>query len=136
MLRLFFSNLRGWHDEYCFDWYRFDGVTSLLYHSRGIGEGFSGDYDEYFGMNLNTEALVYLALANQILHELDPNIITVAEVVSGMPVLCRPVSHGRYEFDYRLGKWIEMLKEQGDEEWNINKLVHTLTNSLRVFFRF
>lgn len=133
VLRFLLSNLRWWHDEYFFDGYRFDGVTSMLYHSRGIGEGFSGDYNEYFGMNVDTEALVYLALANHILHELDPNIITIAEDVSGMPALCRPVDEGGAGFDYRLGmaipdKWIELLKETRDEDWDMGNLVHTLSN--------
>lgn len=54
VLRFLISNLRWWKDEYYFDGYRFDGVTSMLYHSRGIGEGFSGDYNEYFGLNVDT----------------------------------------------------------------------------------
>jgi 1,4-alpha-glucan branching enzyme len=80
VLRFLLSNLRWWHDEYNFDGYRFDGVTSMLYHSRGIGEGFSGDYNEYFGLNVDTDAFVYMAMANKILHEIDPDIITIAEV--------------------------------------------------------
>lgn len=59
---------------------RFDGVTSMLYHSRGCGQGFSGHYDEYFGLNVDTDALVYLMLANYILHKFYPNCITIAEV--------------------------------------------------------
>ncbi|XP_017040833.1 1,4-alpha-glucan-branching enzyme [Drosophila ficusphila] len=133
VLRFLLSNLRWWHDEYQFDGYRFDGVTSMLYHSRGIGEGFSGDYNEYFGLNVDTDALNYLGLANHLLHTLDPRIITIAEDVSGMPTLCRPVSEGGIGFDYRLGmaipdKWIELLKEQSDDEWDMGNLVHTLTN--------
>lgn len=60
--------------------FRFDGVTSMLYHSRGIGQGFSGDYNEYFGLNTDTEALCYLMLANHMLHSIYPEVITVAEV--------------------------------------------------------
>lgn len=133
VLRFLLSNLRWWHDEYHFDGYRFDGVTSMLYHSRGIGEGFSGDYNEYFGLNVDTDAIIYLALANYLLHKIDPNVITIAEDVSGMPTLCRPVNEGGIGFDYRLGmaipdKWIELLKEMRDEDWNIGNIVHTLTN--------
>ncbi|TDG43303.1 hypothetical protein AWZ03_010275 [Drosophila navojoa] len=133
VLRFLLSNLRWWHDEYNFDGYRFDGVTSMLYHSRGIGEGFSGDYNEYFGLNVDTDALNYLGLANYMLHKLDPEVITIAEDVSGMPTLCRPVSEGGIGFDYRLGmaipdKWIELLKEQTDDQWDIGNIVHTLTN--------
>lgn len=105
----------------------------MLYHSRGIGEGFSGDYNEYFGMNVDTEAVCYLALANKILHTIDPNIITIAEDVSGMPALCRPVDEGGTGFDYRLAmaipdKWIALLKEKKDEDWDMGNIVHTLTN--------
>lgn len=133
VLRFLLSNLRWWHDEYNFDGYRFDGVTSMLYHSRGIGEGFSGDYNEYFGLNVDTEALIYLAIANEFLHKLDPNVVTIAEDVSGMPTLCRPTSEGGVGFDYRLGmaipdKWIQLLKTKSDDEWNIGNIVHTLTN--------
>lgn len=133
VLRFLLSNLRWWHDEYNFDGYRFDGVTSMLYHSRGIGEGFSGDYNEYFGLNVDTDAWVYLALANKIMHDIDPKIVTIAEDVSGMPALCRPVSEGGCGFDCRLGmaipdKWIECLKEMSDEEWDMGNIVHTLTN--------
>lgn len=133
VLRFLLSNLRWWHDEYQFDGYRFDGVTSMLYHSRGIGEGFSGHYDEYFGLNVDTDALIYLALGNYMLHKIDDQAITIAEDVSGMPTLGRPVSEGGVGFDYRLGmaipdKWIELLKEKKDEDWNIGNIVHTLTN--------
>lgn len=133
VLRFLISNLRWWKDEYYFDGYRFDGVTSMLYHSRGIGEGFSGDYNEYFGLNTDTDAVVYMALANFLLHRMDNEVITIAEDVSGMPTLCRPVSEGGIGFDYRLGmaipdKWIELLKEARDEDWDIGNIVHTLTN--------
>jgi len=133
VLRFLLSNLRWYMDEYMFDGFRFDGVTSMLYHSRGIGQGFSGDYNEYFGLNTDNEAVMYLTLANYMVHEFYPNAITVAEDVSGMPALCRPVKEGGMGFDYRLGmaipdKWIQLLKEYKDEDWNIGNIVFTLTN--------
>lgn len=133
VLRFLISNLRWWADEYGFDGFRFDGVTSMLFHSHGIGEGFSGDYREYFGLNVDTESFVYLALANKILHDLYPNVITIAEDVSGMPTLCRPFDEAGCGFDYRLAmaipdKWIQVLKHKSDEDWNIGNLIHTLTN--------
>ena len=67
-------------DEFGFDGFRFDGVTSMLYHHHGIGTGFSGDYHEYFSMNTDVEALNYLQLANYMLHSLYPDVITIAEV--------------------------------------------------------
>lgn len=63
-------------------WSRFDGVTSMLYHSRGLGQGFGGHYDDYFGLNVDTEALVYLMLGNYMLHTLYPEMITIAEVIN------------------------------------------------------
>ncbi|KDR15603.1 1,4-alpha-glucan-branching enzyme [Zootermopsis nevadensis] len=133
VLRFLLSNLRWYCEEYRFDGFRFDGVTSMLYHSRGIGEGFGGHYDEYFGLNVDTEALVYLMVANHMLHELYPDVITIAEDVSGMPGMCRPVSEGGLGFDYRLGmaipdNWIKLLKEVKDDDWNIGNIVHALTN--------
>lgn len=114
VLRFLLSNLGMWVEIYGFDGFRFDGVTSMLYHSRGLN-GFSGDYNEYFGLNTDTEALVYLMLANYLLHNLSEEMITIAEDVSGMPALCRPVEEGGGGFDYRLAMaipdmWIKMLK--------------------------
>ncbi|KAG6455083.1 1,4-alpha-glucan-branching enzyme [Manduca sexta] len=133
VLRFLLSNLRWYQEEYQFDGFRFDGVTSMLYHSRGIGEGFSGHYDEYYGLNVDTEALVYLMLANEIIHRIDSRAITIAEDVSGMPASCRPVNEGGTGFDYRLGMaipdmWIKLLKEEKDEDWKMGHIVHTLTN--------
>jgi 1,4-alpha-glucan branching enzyme len=150
VLRFLLSNLRWYIDEYGFDGFRFDGVTSMLYHTHGMGEGFSGNYDEYFGMNTDTEAVVYMMLANHLLHDIYPEITTIAEVpshyspklfvssiflqdVSGMPSVCRPVAEGGLGFDFRLAmaipdKWIKLLKESSDEQWNMGDLVHTLTN--------
>lgn len=103
VLRFLLSNLRWYMEEYNFDGFRFDGVTSMLYHSRGVGQGFSGHYDEYFGLNVDTEALVYLMLANDLVHKFNPECVTIAEDVSGMPASCRPVNEAGIGFDYRLG---------------------------------
>lgn len=95
--------------------------------------GFSGGYHEYFGAGVDEEAIVYLMLANELLHELYPETITVAEDVSGMPALCLPLSLGGVGFDYRLAMaipdmWIKILKEQKDEDWDIGNICFTLTN--------
>ncbi|KAK0634782.1 alpha-glucan branching enzyme [Bombardia bombarda] len=133
VLRFLLSNLRFWMDEYRFDGFRFDGVTSMLYLHHGIGTGFSGGYHEYFGAGVDEEAVVYLMLANELLHELYPDVITIAEDVSGMPALCLPLALGGVGFDYRLAMaipdmWIKILKEQRDEDWNIGNICWTLTN--------
>ncbi|CAG9759288.1 unnamed protein product [Ceutorhynchus assimilis] len=133
VLKFLLSNIRWWLDEYKFDGFRFDGVTSMLYHSRGIGQGFSGHYDEYFGMGVDTDGIVYLMLANHTVHTLHPDNITIAEDVSGMPGVCRPVEEGCMGFDYRLSmaipdNWIKLLKEVRDEDWKMGDIVHILTN--------
>lgn len=133
VLRFLLSNLRFWIEEYQFDGFRFDGVTSMLYTHHGIGTGFSGGYHEYFGPTVDYEGVVYLMLANEMLHRLFPDVITVAEDVSGMPALCLPLSLGGLGFDYRLAMaipdlYIKWLKEKEDSEWDMGHLVYTLTN--------
>ncbi|ESO85219.1 hypothetical protein LOTGIDRAFT_195979 [Lottia gigantea] len=133
VLRFLLSNLRWWMDEYQFDGFRFDGVTSMIYHTHGIGHGFTGDYNEYFGLNTDTESLTYLTVANYFLQTTYPNVITIAEEVSGMPALCRPIAEGGNGFDYRLAMglpdmWIKLLKEKSDDEWELGNIVHTLVN--------
>nr|XP_044606510.1 1,4-alpha-glucan-branching enzyme [Equus asinus] len=113
VLRFLLSNIRWWLEEYGFDGFRFDGVTSMLYHHHGIGASFSGDYHEYFGLQVDEDALTYLMLANHLVHTLYPDSITIAEDVSGMPALCSPISQGGGGFDYRLAmaipdKWIQV----------------------------
>ncbi|KAI8818797.1 1,4-alpha-glucan branching enzyme [Fimicolochytrium jonesii] len=133
VLRFLLSNLRYWIVEFGFDGFRFDGVTSMLYTHHGLGAGFGGGYDDYFGSQADTESIVYMMLANEIMHKLHPHIVTIAEDVSGMPTLCRPVSESGIGFDYRLAMaipdmWIKLLKEKTDEQWEMGHLVHTLTN--------
>jgi 1,4-alpha-glucan branching enzyme len=133
VLRFLLSNLRFWMDEYRFDGFRFDGVTSMLYTHHGIGTGFSGGYHEYFGPNVDEEGVVYLMLANEMLHNLYPDCITIAEDVSGMPALCVKLSLGGIGFDYRLAMaipdlYIKWLKEKQDIDWDMAALCFTLTN--------
>lgn len=132
-LRFLLSNSRWWIDEFKFDGFRFDGVTSMLYHHHGLKMAFTGNYEEYFGMATDVEAVVYMMLMNEMVHSLFPTAITVGEDVSGMPTLCRPVSEGGIGFNYRLqmaiaDKWIEVLSEMSDDQWDMGNIVHTLTN--------
>lgn len=102
VLRFLLSNCRYWLEEYGFDGFRFDGVTSMIYTHHGIGSGFSGGYHEYFGPNVDNEGVVYLMLANELTKLYNQESISIAEDVSGMPALCRPVEEGGVGFDYRL----------------------------------
>ncbi|KAF7355537.1 1,4-alpha-glucan branching enzyme [Mycena sanguinolenta] len=133
VLRFLLSNLRFYMEEYRFDGFRFDGVTSMMYLHHGIGTGFSGGYHEYFGPGTDEEGVVYLMLANDAMHTLYPPVITIAEDVSGMPLLGVPVPQGGVGFDYRLSMaipdmWIKLLKHKKDDEWDLGNIVHTLTN--------
>jgi 1,4-alpha-glucan branching enzyme len=133
VLRFLLSNCRYWLEEFGFDGFRFDGVTSMIYTHHGIGTGFSGGYHEYFGPGVDTEGVVYLMLANELCKQYSPDTISVAEDVSGMPALCRPVAEGGMGFDYRLmmavpDMWIKLLKETRDEDWDFGSICHTLTN--------
>lgn len=143
VLRFLLSNLRFYIEEYHFDGFRFDGVTSMLYKHHGLGTGFSGGYHEYFGDdNVDQQAVVYLMLAHELMKELQPllrpgkdagNFLSIAEDVSGMPALCRPVSEGGVGFDYRLAMavpdmWIKLVKDTRDEDWDMGNICHTLTN--------
>lgn len=133
VLQFLLSNLTYWLEEFHFDGFRFDGVTSMLYHHHGFSVGFSGDYREYFSPATNLDACVYLMLANYMIHEVNPAAITIAEDVSGMPALCLPQTVGGFGFDYRLAMsipdlWISLLKSVPDEQWNMGKIVHSMTN--------
>ena len=133
-LRLLTSNLRWYIEEYQFDGFRFDGVTSMLYTHHGVNHEFTRGYDEYFSSTfIDNDAILYLTIANDLLHSIYPGIITIAEDVSGMPALCLPVHEGGMGFDYRLAMgipdlWINLLKTKKDEEWNLGHICYTLTN--------
>ncbi len=125
------SNVRYWLEEFRFDGFRFDGVTSMLYHSRG-NKAF-GSYDDYFGPDADEDAVLYLQLATQLAKDLKPGVILVAEDMSGMPGLCRPHEEGGIGFTHRLGMgipdyWIKLLKHSRDEDWDLDAMWHTLVN--------
>ena len=126
VLHFLLSNLKFWMTEYHFDGFRFDGVTSMLYHDHGLGTDFNTN-DKYFSFNTHTEAITYLQLANELIHQVNPAAITIAEDMSGMPGMCLPIADGGIGFDYRLAMglpdmWIRTVKEQKDEFWDIFKM--------------
>ncbi len=125
------SNIRYWLDEYRFDGFRFDGVTSMLYHDHGLGRAF-GSYDDYLSENTDLDALAYLRMANKLLHEINPHATAIAEDMSAYPGLAAAVDAGGIGFDYRLSMgvpdlWIKLLKEKRDEDWDLGHLFHELT---------
>ncbi len=125
VLHFLLSNLKFWMTEYHFDGFRFDGVTSMLYHDHGLGTDFNSN-DKYFSYNTHTEAVTYLQLANELIRQVNPKAITIAEDMSGMPGMALPIEDGGIGFDYRLGMglpdmWIKAVKGQ-DQFWDINKM--------------
>ncbi|MFM2292982.1 MAG: hypothetical protein RIS29_2795 [Bacteroidota bacterium] len=132
VLHFLLSNCKYWLEEYNFDGFRFDGVTSMLYRSHGLGEDFSG-YDSYYNLNQDGDAICYLTLANKLIHEVKPHAITIAEEVSGMPGLAAKVDDGGIGFDYRMAMgipdfWIKYIKEVRDEDWKAGHIFWELTN--------
>ena len=132
VLHYLLSNCKYWLDEFHFDGYRFDGVTSMLYYSHGLGEAFC-NYDDYFNGHQDDDAICYLMLANRLIHQFNPGAITIAEEVSGMPGLAAPFDDGGFGFDYRLAMnipdyWIKTIKEKKDEDWSMAGIFWEVTN--------
>lgn len=126
------SNCKYWLEEFHFDGFRFDGVTSMLYYSHGLGDSFT-KYGDYYNGNEDGDAICYLVLANKLIHEINPKAITIAEDVSGMPGLAAPYKDGGVGFDYRLSMgipdfWIKLIKEYRDEDWKPGRIWWELTN--------
>ena len=132
VLHFLLSNCKFWLEEYKFDGFRFDGVTSMLYYSHGLGEAFC-NYGDYFNGHEDDNAICYLTLANKLIHQVNAKAITIAEEVSGMPGLAAPIENGGYGFDYRMAMnipdyWIKIIKEKIDEDWKPSSMFWEVTN--------
>ncbi len=126
VIHFLLSNLKFWMEEYHFDGFRFDGITSMLYHDHGLGVDFDSN-SKYFSLNTHVEAITYLQLANELIREVNPNAVTIAEDMSGMPGMGLPIEDGGVGFDYRLGMglpdmWIRTIKEKTDQDWELGKM--------------
>lgn len=131
VMRFLLSNVRYWLEEFRFDGFRFDGVTSMLYEHHGHTD--FDHFDKYFRHGIDKDAITYLQLANHLIHSMDPHYISIAEDVSGMPGLCRKTADGGIGFDYRLAMglpdfWIKMMKHYRDEDWNVWEIWSVLQN--------
>lgn len=132
VLHFLLSNCRFWLDEYRFDGFRFDGVTSMLYLHHGLGVDFS-NYGMYFDASVDEDACTYLTLANEVIHAVRPDALTVAEDVSGMPGIGTPIAEHGIGFDYRMAMgvpecWFKLVRDVRDEDWSVGFLWHELTN--------
>ncbi|GAO28024.1 alpha amylase C-terminal domain-containing protein [Geofilum rubicundum] len=129
--RFLLSNCRYWLEEFHFDGYRFDGVTSMLYYHHGLEKAFTS-YDDYFNGQQDDDAILYLSLANQLIHEIHPKAVSIAEEMSGMPGMTIAGDRDGLGFDFRLSMgvpdfWIKTIKEQTDEQWNVGQIYHELS---------
>ncbi|MBI2438766.1 MAG: alpha amylase C-terminal domain-containing protein, partial [Lentisphaerae bacterium] len=132
VLHFLLSNCRFWLDEYHVDGFRFDGITSMLYRHHGLSKAFTS-YNDYFDSAVDEQAITYLILANEVIHAVRPDALTVAEDMSGMPGVAAPAEHGGLGFDCRLAMgipdyWIKLTKDTRDEDWSMPGLWHELTN--------
>lgn len=132
VIHFLLSNCKFWLEEYRFDGFRFDGVTSMIYNNHGLGQDFSG-YEDYYNGNQDTNALTYLTLANILIHQINPHAITIAEEMSGLPGLALKFEDGGIGFDYRMAMgipdyWIKTIKERKDEDWHPTSIFWELTN--------
>ena len=132
VIHFLLSNCKYWLDEFRFDGFRFDGVTSMLYYNHGLGQAF-GSYDDYYNGGQDDNAIVYLTLANELIHQVNPRAITIAEEMSGMPGLAAKFNDGGIGFDYRMAMgipdfWIKTIKEKKDEDWKPTAIFWELTN--------
>jgi len=131
VIKFLLSNLKYWIEEFHVDGFRFDGITSMLFYDHGLGRAFTC-YEDYYGDDVDEDALSYLYLANRLVHELDSDFITIAEDVSGYPGLGGSQEQGGTGFDFRFAMgiadfWIKLLKEYRDEDWPLGELWHELT---------
>jgi 1,4-alpha-glucan branching enzyme len=132
VLHFLLSNIKYWLEEYHCDGFRFDGVTSMLYYDHGLGKAFT-NYDDYFNGHQDEDAITYFMLANKLIHEVNPDAISVAEEMSGYPGLAYDVEKGGLGFDFRLAMgipdfWIKLIKEQKDEDWHVGQIMWELSN--------
>ncbi|MDR2841458.1 MAG: alpha amylase C-terminal domain-containing protein, partial [Paludibacter sp.] len=132
VIHFLLSNCKFWLEEYHIDGFRFDGVTSMLYRSHGLGESF-GNYDSYYNLGQDGDAICYLTLANKLIHEVKPTAISIAEEVSGMPGLASKIDDGGLGFDYRMAMgipdfWIKYIKDVREENWQVGHIFWELTN--------
>lgn len=132
VLHFLLSNCKFWLDEYRFDGFRFDGVTSMLYYDHGLSRNFT-NYGMYYDGQQDEDAITYIALANKLIRSVHPGAITIAEEMSGMPGLAAPLESGGYGFHFRMAMgvpdyWIKIIKERADEQWNVTELYYELTS--------
>jgi len=118
--RFLLSNCRYWLEEFRIDGFRFDAVGNMIYLDHGLDDDFSHVGRCFFGKDgknrLDENGVLYLSLANTLVHELAPHAVTIAEEFSGAPGMsCAPENAG-LGFDYRFAMglpdfWAKFIEE-------------------------
>jgi len=131
--RFLLSNCRYWLEEFNIDGFRFDAVGNMIYLDHGLDDDFSHVGRCFYGKDgqnrLDENGVLYLSLANTLVHELAPHAITLAEEFSGAPGMsCSPDNAG-LGFDYRFAMglpdfWAKFIEEGR----TMGQMWHELTN--------
>ncbi len=132
VIHFLLSNCKFWLEEYGFDGYRFDGITSMLFWDHGLGDSFT-DYSQYFNGSTDDDAWAYLQMANRVIHEVKPDAVTIAEDVSGLPGVAAPAADCGIGFDYRMAMgepdfWFRLVDKVRDDDWSMGSVFWELTN--------
>lgn len=134
--RFLLSNCRYWMEEYHVDGFRFDAVGNMIYLDHGFGDDFSHVgrcfYTAAGSNRVDQDGVLYLELANTLVHELRPQSLTIAEEFSGMPGMTSPPSEGGLGFDHRFAMgipdfWGKFIKEGR----SVGMLWYEMTNRRR-----
>ncbi len=132
--RFLLSNCRYWLEEFHVDGFRFDAVGNIVYKDHGKNDDFNEVnacfYDKYGNERLDENGVLYLSIANTLIHEMKADAITIAEEFSGIPGLTSKIEDAGLGFDYRFAMgipdfWAKFIE---DSNQTMGKMWYEMTN--------